>query len=96
MSFAPPSQNPFICDSPPREGESPQERARREQEEARAKAVSDAIDKQIMDDKVALRRYQKAIKILLLEQCEGGQSANTSYMHSEPISNACVQGGPQL
>jgi len=67
------SPNPFIHGPLPYENESPQERTLREQEEARAKAVSDAIDEQIKHDKVAFRRYQKAIKILLLGQSESGQ-----------------------
>lgn len=71
-----PSPNPFIHDPLPREGESPQEKAAREREEARAKAVSDAIDEQIKQDKVAFKRYQKAIKILLLGQSESGRSTN--------------------
>lgn len=67
-----PSPNPFIHDPLPREDESPQEKSLREQEEARAKAVSDAIDEQIKQDKVAFKRYQRAIKILLLGQSESG------------------------
>jgi len=67
-----PSQNPFIQGLPPHGDESPQERSKREQEEARAKVVSDTIDEQIKQDKVAFRRYQKAIKVLLLGQSESG------------------------
>lgn len=74
-----PSPNPFISFPLPREDESPQERAQREQDEARAKAVSDAIDEQIKQDKIALKKYQKAIKILLLGQSESGQSTNALY-----------------
>ena len=74
-----PSPNPFIQAPLPREDETPQERTQREQEEARAKVVSDAIDEQIKQDKVAYRRYQKAIKILLLGQSESGQSASVPY-----------------
>jgi guanine nucleotide-binding protein subunit alpha len=67
-----PSPNPFIQDSLPHEGESPQERSQREQVEARAKVVSDTIDEQIKQDKVTFKRYQKAVKILLLGQSESG------------------------
>ena len=74
-----PSPNPFIHGPLPREDESPQDRALREQEEARAKAVSDAIDEQIKQDKVAFRRYQRAIKLLLLGQSESGQLTNTLF-----------------
>ena len=71
------SPNPFIHGIPPRENESSHERALREQEEVRAKAVSDAIDEQIKQDKVAFGRYRKAIKLLLLGQSESGQSKST-------------------
>ena len=71
-----PSQNPFIQGPPSYGDESPQERSQREQEEARAKVVSDTIDEQIKQDKVAFRRYQKAIKVLLLGQSESGQSTS--------------------
>ena len=71
------SPNPFIHGIPPREDESSHERALREQEEVRAKAISDAIDEQIKQDKVAFGRYQRAIKLLLLGQSESGQSNNT-------------------
>jgi guanine nucleotide-binding protein alpha-1 subunit len=72
-----PSPNPFIHGPLPHADESPHERALREQEEARAKAVSDAIDEQIKQDKVAFRRYQRAIKLLLLGQSESGQLRST-------------------
>ena len=74
-----PFQNPFISGPLPPKGETPQERSRREQEEARAKAVSDAIDEQIEQDRVAFERYQRAIKVLLLGQSESGQSASVPY-----------------
>lgn len=91
-----PSPNPFIHDSVFHEDESPQERSRREGEEARAKAVSDAIDEQIKQDKVAFKRYQKAIKILLLGQSESGQSTSVPcHTHFRSLSNARVQGSPR-
>ena len=72
MSSITPFQNPFIVDCIPPKGETPQERSQREQEEARAKAVSDAIDEQIERDRVAFERYKRATKILLLGQSESG------------------------
>jgi len=69
---SPISPNPFIHGPPLREDESPQERSQREQEEVQAKVVSDTIDKQIKQDEVAFKRYQKAIKVLLLGQSESG------------------------
>jgi guanine nucleotide-binding protein subunit alpha len=79
-----PSPNPFIHNFLPREDEPPHERALREQEEARAKAVSDAIDEQIRQDKVAFKKYQRAIKLLLLGQSESGQLAS---VQDPPVAN---------
>lgn len=73
MSSVVASQNPFIWGFLPPKGETPQERSLREQEEARAKAVSDAIDKEIEQDRVAFVRYRKATKVLLLGQSESGE-----------------------
>lgn len=67
-----PSPNPFIQGPLPHGDESPQEKSQREQDEARAKVVSDTIDEQIKQDRVAFRRHQKAIKVLLLGQSESG------------------------
>lgn len=85
------SQNPFISGSLPPEGETPQERFQREREEARAKAVSDAIDEAIEQDRVAFERYQKAIKVLLLGQSESGQFASVLgrvHLQSQPNISA--------
>jgi hypothetical protein len=71
-----PTPNPFIHGFLPPQDESPHERVIREQEEARAKVASDAIDEQIKLDRVAFRRYQRAIKLLLLGQSESGQLAS--------------------
>lgn len=65
-------KNPFITSPHPLEHESPQERSRREQEEARANVVNQTINEQIKLDEVAFRRYQKAIKVLVLGQSESG------------------------
>lgn len=80
-----PSPNPFIHGFLPREDESLQERTLREQEEARAKAVSDAIDEQIKQDKAVFKRYQKAVKILLLGQSESGQSTKFPGSYTSSI-----------
>lgn len=91
------SPNPFIHGFLPREDETPLERSLREQEEANAKAVSDAIDEQIMQDKVAFKRYQGAIKVLFLGQSESGQLPDTPHcMHSNSYYHpCCVQENPQ-
>jgi len=71
MCDAPP-QNPFIEGLPPPKHESPQERSRREQEEARANVVNGTINEQIKLDRVAFGKYQRATKVLLLGQSESG------------------------
>jgi hypothetical protein len=71
------SQNPFIHGFFPQKNETPLEQTLREQEEANAKAVSDAIDEQIMQDMVTFKRYQDAIKVLFLGQSGSGQSLDT-------------------
>ncbi|KAF9648577.1 P-loop containing nucleoside triphosphate hydrolase protein [Thelephora ganbajun] len=86
MSSTIPSLNPFIHGSPPKD-ESPLERARRKQEEAQAKAISDAIDKQIEQDRIALKTHKRAIKVLLLGQSGSGKSTivknfQLRYAHS--------------
>jgi len=88
MSSPVPSPNPFVQGFLRRAGESPQERSQREQEEARAKAVSDAIDEQIERDRVAFERYKKAIKVLLLGQSESGRSP---HMHFQLLPNLRAQ-----
>ncbi|EIN05274.1 G-alpha-domain-containing protein [Punctularia strigosozonata HHB-11173 SS5] len=54
--------------------ETPAERARREQEEAEAKRVSDEIDAEIDREKTALKKKRKPVKVLLLGQSESGKS----------------------
>lgn len=91
------SQNPFIHGFLPQEDETPLERAVREQEEVDAKAVSDAIDEQIMRDEVTFKRYQGAIKVLFLGQSGSGQFPGTpDRMYSNSYYHlCCMQGNPR-
>ena len=54
--------------------ETPQARAARLQAEARAQAISDAIDSQLRAEMSALKRKKKPVKVLLLGQSESGKS----------------------
>jgi len=95
MSSDTPSQNPFTSDPIPRKGETRQERTQRKREEARAKAVRDAIEEQIAQDKAASERYKKANKVLLLGQSESGESANAPSNASFLSPNIRSQESPQ-
>ena len=50
------------------------ERRRAEREEAEAKRVSDEIDQNIREERAALRKKKKPVKVLLLGQSESGKS----------------------
>ncbi|GJE90625.1 G-protein alpha subunit [Phanerochaete sordida] len=54
--------------------ESPEQRARREQEANEAHRVSLQIDEGIQEDRKAYERRKKAVKVLLLGQAESGKS----------------------
>ncbi|KAI0073919.1 G-protein alpha subunit [Panus rudis PR-1116 ss-1] len=54
--------------------ESPDERARREQEAREASRISHEIDENIQESRKAFERRKRAIKILLLGQAESGKS----------------------
>lgn len=60
--------------APPR-NETPAEKDARERKEAEAKRVNDEIDEQIRQEKNALRKRKKPVKVLLLGQSESGQYA---------------------
>ncbi|KAH7911298.1 guanine nucleotide binding protein, alpha subunit [Hygrophoropsis aurantiaca] len=59
----------------PPTGETPEDKEKREQQEAEARRVSEAIDEQIRQEKVALKKKKKPVKVLLLGQSESGKSA---------------------
>ena len=64
--------NPFTQDTLLNEGESEEERLRREGEEARAKEVSDTIDEQLRQDR-RRKSDRKGVKTLLLGRSGSGQ-----------------------
>lgn len=57
---------------PPDETE--QQKLLRLKEEAEARRISDEIDEQIKEEKAAMKKRKKPIKVLLLGQSESGQS----------------------
>ncbi|KAH7928044.1 G-alpha-domain-containing protein [Leucogyrophana mollusca] len=58
----------FVLAPPP--DETPEDRERREGAEAEARRVSEAIDEQIRQEKIALKKKKKPVKVLLLGQSE--------------------------
>ncbi|KAG9310947.1 guanine nucleotide binding protein, alpha subunit [Chiua virens] len=59
----------------PPQGESQQAKELRERVEADAKRVSDIIDEQLRQERIALKKKKKPVKVLLLGQSESGKSA---------------------
>ncbi|OJA13951.1 hypothetical protein AZE42_01346 [Rhizopogon vesiculosus] len=60
--------------APPR-NETPEEKDARETAELEARRISDAIDDQIRQERTALKKKKKPVKVLLLGQSESGKSA---------------------
>lgn len=63
----------FIIAPPP--NESPEAKEARERTEADARRVSDSIDEQLRQERIALKKKKKPVKVLLLGQSESGMSA---------------------
>ena len=84
-------KNPFICGLLPSDDESRQERAQRKREATEAAAVSNAIDEQIQQDKVAAQRYKSSVKVLLLGQSESGQWVNLLACTFQSLADPCAQ-----
>lgn len=68
------TDDPLAAAAAPPSDETPQQRADREREEAEAKRVSDEIDQSLRDERAALRKKKKPVKVLLLGQSESGKS----------------------
>ena len=68
-----PDEDPLTAAMAPPPNETDDERVARLKEEAAARAVSDQIDEQIKEERAALRKRKKPIKVLLLGQSESGE-----------------------
>ncbi|KAI0027725.1 G-alpha-domain-containing protein [Vararia minispora EC-137] len=66
--------DPLSAALAPPPNETPQERQEREQREAEARRVSDEIDEQLRNERIALKRRKPTVKVLLLGQSESGKS----------------------
>lgn len=66
--------DPLTAAIAPPSDETPEQRAKREQDEAEAQRVSDLIDEQLKAERAALKKKKPPIKVLLLGQSESGPS----------------------
>jgi hypothetical protein len=74
-----PTDDPLaIAIAPPR-NEPPEDRETRERAELEARRVSDAIDDQIRQERSAMKKKKKPVKVLLLGQSESGAFFATSF-----------------
>ena len=66
------SEDPFASILAPPPGESPEAKEARERAEAEARRVNDGIDEQLRQERIALKKKKKPVKVLLLGQSESG------------------------
>lgn len=69
------SDDPLTLVLAPPPGESPEEKETRERAEVEARRLSDGIDDQLRQERIALKKKKKPVKVLLLGQSESGMSA---------------------
>lgn len=87
MVFHYDSSDPLAVVTAPPPNETPAERAAREEREAEAQRISDQIDDELRADKVALKKEEQMVKVLLLGQSESGKSISISdWVHIPPPS----------
>jgi len=70
------STDPLAVVTAPPPNETPDEKGAREEREAEAQRISDQIDDELRAEKVALKKLEQIVKILLLGQSESGESAS--------------------
>lgn len=66
------SDDPFALILAPPSDESLEAKQVRERAEADARRVSDSIDEQLRQERIALKKKKKPVKVLLLGQSESG------------------------
>ncbi|KAG6377714.1 guanine nucleotide binding protein, alpha subunit [Boletus reticuloceps] len=69
------SDDPFALILAPPRDETPEAKEARERAEAEARRVSDDIDEQLRQERIASKKMKKPVKVLLLGQSESGKSA---------------------
>lgn len=81
------SDDPFASILSPPADESPEEREARERAETEARRVSETIDEQLRQERIALKKKKKPVKVLLLGQSESGMSRAPSHLSSHLIAS---------
>jgi guanine nucleotide-binding protein subunit alpha len=71
--------DPLAIAIAPPPNETPEEKDARESAELEARRVSDIIDEQIRQERSALKKKKKPVKVLLLGQSESGPFFTTSF-----------------
>ncbi|KAF9238640.1 guanine nucleotide binding protein, alpha subunit [Melanogaster broomeanus] len=69
------SDDPFASALAPPANETASEKEGRERAEAEARRISESIDEEIRQERTALKKKKKPVKVLLLGQSESGKSA---------------------
>ena len=72
--------DPLAVAIAPPPNETPEERTKRLQDEERARRVSEEIDEQLRQEKAALKKQKRPVKVLLLGQSESGESPILCYV----------------
>jgi guanine nucleotide-binding protein alpha-1 subunit len=72
--YPPADDDPLTIAMAPPPDETALQREEREKAEQHARRVSDEIDEQIRNEKAALKRKKRPVKVLLLGQSESGES----------------------
>lgn len=67
------SEDPLALILAPPPNESPEEKDAREHTETEARRVSEGIDEQLRQERIALKKKKKPVKVLLLGQSESGK-----------------------
>jgi len=67
------THDPFAALVAPPPGETPVEKAAREQREAEAKRISDKIDEDLKNERAILKKQKGTVRVLLLGQSESGE-----------------------
>lgn len=78
MVFHYDSSDPLAIVTAPPPSETPEKKAAREEREAEAQRISDQIDDELRAEKVALKKQEQIVKVLLLGQSESGKSTPVS------------------
>lgn len=84
MVFHYDSSDPLAVVTAPPPNETTEEKAAREEREAEAQRISDQIDDELRTDKLALKKQEQMVKILLLGQSESGKCISISSWESIP------------